>query len=205
MLYLKELLNQQKNSMVYYSQPQEIPDFSNYVTKEDHQNELLKIENKWKEENQNLREEIAELKAKLNTKNFFKKITKEDLSTTIPKLVHLIQVFGKAYEIILKGNQQKIDFQQLMNIVQEYCKITDQEEADKLCRYIMDNPKNPHNSANKITSTHVVDKINTLIEGNKIYTEEDFNKLMNTIKEHKNEKERSELLTTLTMFSLDSK
>lgn len=121
MSYLKDVINQQKANRVYYSsKPQETPNLSNYITKEAHQNEVLKIENKWKEENQKLRITIAELESKLNTRNLTKKVTKEDLSSTIPKLVLLIQVFGKVYETILMGNQQKIDFSQLMNIVQEY-------------------------------------------------------------------------------------
>ena len=120
-LYLKDVINQQKANSIYYSsKPQEMPNLSNYITKEAHQNEVLKIENKWKEENQKLRITIAELESKLNARNLAKKVTKEDLSSTIPKLVLLIQVFGKVYETILMGNQQKIDFSQLMNIVQEY-------------------------------------------------------------------------------------
>ena len=120
-LYLKDVINQQKANSIYYSsKPQETPNLSNYITKEAHQNEVLKIENKWKEENQKLRITIAELESKLNARNLAKKVTKEDLSSTIPKLVLLIQVFGKVYETILMGNQQKIDFSQLMNIVQEY-------------------------------------------------------------------------------------
>ena len=64
---------------------------------------------------------------------------------------------------------------------------------------------NPQSSANKVSSMHVIEKINTLIEGNKIYSDEDFNQLIIKIREHKVVKDRSELLTMLTRFSLNTK
>lgn len=64
---------------------------------------------------------------------------------------------------------------------------------------------NPQSSANKVSSMHVIEKINTLIEGNKIYNDEDFNQLIIKIREHKVVKDRSELLTMLTRFSLNTK
>lgn len=70
-----------------------------------------------------------------------------------------------------------------------------------MCLYILDNPQNPQSSAVKIAPSKVVEKINMLIEGNKLYTEGDFERMKITIFNHKNKREKEDLLTILRMFS----
>jgi hypothetical protein len=65
----------------------------------------------------------------------------------------------------------------------------------------MNNPVNLNSSANKVKPTHVIEKLNTLIEGSKLYNDQDFEIMKKIIYKHPSEKEKNELLTILRMFS----
>ena len=166
-----------------------------------YEREIEFVEKKWSERNENLREKVLELESQLKKTQKHIKITKNDLSATIPRLVLLTQVFGKAYETILGRDQKDLSYSDLSLKLEELCKITNQDELEKLCRYVMNNPLNLESPANKIAPKHVIEKLDDLIMGSKIYNDSDFEAMKKTIYKHKDEKAKNDLLVIMRTFS----
>jgi Ca2+-binding EF-hand superfamily protein len=97
-----------------------------------HSQEITLIENRWKDENEQLRAKIIDLELQLKKQATITKISKSDLTSTTAKLVLLTQVFGKIYETILRSNTDSMDYTELTKVLEEYCKISDKNELEKL-------------------------------------------------------------------------
>lgn len=149
--------------------------------------------------NSHLENRIKELEEECQKSGSKKDVSKNDLKSIIPKLVLMTQVFGNVIETCLKKGSKDVDANTLKRLFKEYCMIKSDLEQDKLCRYVMNNPKVDKDS--KITSTQAITRFNSLIEGTKIYTEEDFDEVMRTIEDHPNEKHKNELFTICSMFA----
>lgn len=92
-----------------------------------HRSEVKVIESKWEAKNkelylknQQLEIKIKDLEAKLKAESKVKKVTKEQLRDTIPKLVLLTQVFGKIYETVLNKSTKPLVYSELRTTLEEY-------------------------------------------------------------------------------------
>lgn len=149
--------------------------------------------------NEYLERRIKELEAVCTENRQDKDITIDDLQGCVPRLILMTQVFGKIIETIIREDHKTLDYQTLKNIFKEYCKISSELELDMLCRYCMDNPQNLKTV--KIDGNKIIQRFNTLISNAVVFTEQDFNEMLEKIDQHPAKEHKNELFTIMQMFA----
>lgn len=109
----------------------------------------------------------------------------------------MTQVFGNVIESVFNKESSFLTFKTMKNYFKQYCGIKSELDLDLLCRYVMENPKDPNHF--KIPPKKAVVNFNSLLENAIIYTERDFNATMKQITSAP-KSQKAELHTVMRIF-----